>query len=65
MSKPLSSTTHMPRTISHARICANCGGTGCLVIKNAYDLQYERVEQCDKCGGTGFMQLPSDKPLPN
>lgn len=41
-----------PQTV---KTCGNCGGSGSLVIKNAYDLTFEAVEVCLVCNGTGYV----------
>lgn len=64
MSRPLYNIKNFPTNRTMSR-CQYCGGSGCLVIKNAYDPTYKEVEPCVKCGGSGVESAPVDKYGPN
>jgi DnaJ-class molecular chaperone len=56
-----------PKTDSNNPVkkCYYCSGTGTLVIKNAYDPEYEKLEECPQCGGRGVVPVVGDDYGPN
>lgn len=60
MSKPISSIESLPSSTSII-LCANCRGTGYVIIKNAYDTEYSEAEPCTFCGATGVVTKPRSK----
>jgi DnaJ-class molecular chaperone len=50
--------TNLPKDVA----CNICGGSGELIIRNAYDESFEGREQCWSCSGKGVSMFSVSKP---